>query len=336
MTMSLSARWPRYRSPQERRRHRAFVTMASVVIVGVAGGGVAEILASPGPGAQVWGPAHPIVIALPDRPSSYIGAYARGVPASYAPMNSFRMANGVEPNIALYYSGWGEPFKSAFAATAAAHHAVPLVQIDPDNVSVGAIRAGKYDSYLREFAEAVGDFGQRTGRGVIIGFGHEPNGYWYPWSYEHVASSVWKGAWRHIVTLFRRRGADDVTWLWTVNVIDASAGIVSPDQWWPGGKYVTWVGIDGYYDRRSARFASLFGPTIRAIRYLTRAPILVSETGARAKADKPVKIADVFRGVSSYGLLGLVWFDVRAWRLDTPASAAAFASAARNWRLTSG
>jgi mannan endo-1,4-beta-mannosidase len=337
MTTYLPARRPRgYRSPHERRRHRVFVTMATAVVLAVAAGGLTEILTSPNSGYPLWGPRHPIVIALPTRSTSYIGAYAPGVPASYAPMNSFRAAISVQPNIALYYSGWYEPFKLRFALKAWVHHAVPLVQIDPGHVSLAAIAAGRYDSYLHAFAEAVGDFGQQTGCGVIIGFGHEPNGFWYPWGNGYQSPAAWKAAWRHIVTLFRRQGVDDVTWLWTVNVIDKKVGIVSPDRWWPGSRYVTWVGIDGYYYRPSAKFASLFGPTINAIHNVTRDPILVSETGAQAKAGKPVKIADVFHGVSSYGLLGLVWFNVRGWRLDTRASAAAFAAAAKNWRLSPG
>lgn len=330
MTMHVPARWTqRYRSPQERRRHRAFVTMATSVVVAVAAGGVIEIVTSP-----AWGPGHPVVIALPARPTSYIGAYAAGVPDSYMPMNLFRTANGVRPNIAPYYSDWGEPFKSRFAVVAAAHHAVLLVQIDPAKVSLAAIATGRYDSYLRAFGEAVGDFGERTGRGVIIGFGQQPNCSLYTWGYRHVTPDVWVDAWRHVVTLFRQEGADDVTWLWTVSAMGDRVDDISPDRWWPGASYVTWVGIDGYYYRPSTRFATLFGPTIKAIRGLTRDPILVSETGAQAKAGKPVKIADVFHGVRSYGLLGLVWFDVRRWRLNTRASSAAFATAARNWRLT--
>lgn len=329
MLVTDDVRPQRYRSPRERRRHRAFVTMAMSVIVAVAVGGVAEIVTSP-----TWGPGHPVVIALPIRATSYIGAYTIGAPPSYAPMNSFRAANGVRPNIAPYYSDWGEPFKSRFAALAAANHAVPLVQIDPDKVSLAAIAAGRYDSYLSAFAEAVGDFGERTGRGVIIGFGQQPNCYWPQGGYQHVRPGVWIHAWRHIVALFRREGADDVTWLWTVTAIGARAGDVSAGRWWPGDRYVTWVGIDGYYYRPSTRFASLFGHTITVVRSLTHDPILVAETGAQDRAGKTVQIADVFAGVRSYGLLGLIWCDARRWRLDSPASAA-FATAAKNWRLIS-
>lgn len=334
MTTYVPPKWPqRYRSPRERRRHRAFVAMATAVVAAVAVGGITEILTSRGPGSA-WGPGNPVVIALPTQPTSYIGAYAPGVPASYAPMISFRTASGIQPNIAPYYSTWGKPFSLRFAIMAAKHHAVPLVQIEPTKVSLAAIAAGRFDKYLHVFAEAAGDFGEQTGRGVIIGFGQQPNCEQYPWGYRHVKPAVWVDAWRHIVTLFRRQGADDVTWLWTVSAVDTRRGDLYPQRWWPGPGYVTWVGIDGYYYRRSTRFASLFGSTIKAVHGLTNDPILVSETGAQARAGKPVKIADLFRGVRSNGLLGLVWFNGHRWRLDTRASSAAFASAAENWRLT--
>jgi hypothetical protein len=308
--------------------------MATAVVVAVAVAGVADILTSPGKDSDDGAPRNPVVITLPVRPASYIGAYAPGVPTSYAPIIKFRTANGVQPNIALYYSRWYEPFRSKFAVMAADHHAVPLVQIDPSDVSLAAIARGRYDYYLRAFGEAVGDFGQLTGRGVIIGFGQQPNCTRYSWGYKHIKPTVWKAAWRHVVTLFRRERADDVTWLWTVDAIDTRSGDISPRRWWPGYKYVTWVGIDGYYYRRSSRFATLFGHTISVIRRLTTDPVLVSETGARASAGKSDKIADLFRGVRSYQLLGLVWFDGRLSRLNTRASSEAFASAAGKWHLT--
>ncbi len=55
---------------------------------------------------------------------------------------------------------------------------------------------------------------------VILSFGHEMNGYWYSWGYRHTSPAMFVAAWRHIVTLFRAAGARNVTWLWTVNVID--------------------------------------------------------------------------------------------------------------------
>jgi mannan endo-1,4-beta-mannosidase len=324
--------WPPRLSPSlPSRRRRAFIALATAIIVAAAVWGIGDIISSLSHAHASWGPSKPITITLSARPSSYIGAYTPGTPVSYRPMEAFGAANGLHPNVALYYSGWGEQFKSAFASEAAVHQAFPLVQIDPGTTSLAAIASGQYDSYLASFATAVGNFGAQTGRGVIIGFGHEPNGYWYPWGYKHASSRLWIAAWRHIVTLFRQMGVDDVTWLWTVNIIDTKLGIISPDAWWPGARYVTWVGIDGYYYTPSTRFASLFGPTINAVRYLTTDPILVSEVGVMAKAGKPAKIADAFAGVRAYGLLGLVYFDAKVWRIDTRAAARAFAAGARSF-----
>ncbi len=87
----------------------------------------------------------------------------------------------------MYYSGWPEPFQSRFAATAARHGAVPLVQMDPTDISLAAIAAGRYDPYLRSYATAVKAFGGR----VIMSFGHEMNGHWFSWGLPaHVPGGV--------------------------------------------------------------------------------------------------------------------------------------------------
>lgn len=277
---------------------------------------------------------HPVVITLPARPASYLGVYADGVPHSYTPIESFATETGVQANIALYYSGWGEPFQTEFAMQAAGHHAVPLVQIEPGRTSLAEIAGGAYDAYLESYANAVASYGANTKQGVIISFGHEPNGGWYPWGFGHVAPAAWVAAWRHIVTVFRHQGADDVTWLWTVNIIDTRNGIPSPGPWWPGNSYVTWVGIDGYYYKPSWTFASLFGPTIKAVRALTLDPVLISETGAAQAANQPAKITDLFAGIHAYGILGFAWFDAsrkRDWRLTGPAAITAFREGAKTF-----
>ena len=113
----------------------------------------------------------------------------------------------------------------------------------PLGASVAKIAAGSYDGYLRSFAASVRHFRHP----VIIGFGHEMNAYWYSWGYGQLPASTFVAAWRHIVTLFRSQGADNVTWLWTLQADEPGTGPIA--SWWPGAKYVTWVGIDGYYYR---------------------------------------------------------------------------------------
>jgi mannan endo-1,4-beta-mannosidase len=269
--------------------------------------------------------------ALPATPNSYIGVYPDGVPASYAGVTAFTTATGVKPRVVLYYSGWFEPFRASFARTTVEHGAVPLVQIDPTGISLTAIASGQYDDYLNAYAKAV----RANRHPVILSFGHEMNGSWYSWGYRHTSPAVFVAAWRHIVKLFRAMGADNVTWMWTVNIIHPHHGVPSPGRWWPGNSYVNWVGIDGYYYSSSYTFDSLFGPTIVAVRALTGDPILIAETAVASTVSQPAKISNLFAGIRLYGLLGFVWFDsvhIEDWRLSGPAAIVALRRGAETYR----
>ena len=310
-------------SPRSRRR----ILVAGVAIVVAA----AALAVGFGLYHRSANTAEPLPDQLPTAPQSYLGVYVNSSPASYAGVTAFANATGARPDLVMYYSGWYVPFPVAFATTAANNGAVPLVQMDPDSakgkISIAGIAAGRYDGYLTSYAEAVRAYGHP----VILSFGHEMNGWWSSWGYTHTSAATFVAAWRHIVTLFRELGARNVTWLWTVNIINDAPGgkIPSPAPWWPGSSYVTWVGIDGYYLKPSWQFAPLFGPTIGAVRALTDAPILIAETGAVPGAGQPAKIVDVFAGIHAYGLLGFVWFDStnstgQAFGIGSPAAFAAF------------
>jgi hypothetical protein len=192
---------------------------------------------------------------------------------------------------------------------------------------VSAIASGVYDHYLRSYADSVRSYRHP----VVFGFGHGMNGTWYSWGYGHVPPRAFVAAWRHIVTLFRSQGADNVTWLWTINAELPGTGPIT--SWWPGAGYVTWVGIDGDYYHSSDTFAGLFGRTIVAVRALTEKPVLLFETGAGPTARQAAKIGNLFAGMRQYQTLGLVWFDIaqhdgpyhQDWRIEnSPAAEAAF------------
>ena len=156
---------------------------------------------------------------------------------------------------------------------------------------------------------------------MIIGFAAEMNGYWDPWGYGHTSPAVFVAAWRHLVTVFRRQGANNVIWLWTVDITEPGTGPVQ--DWWPGNSYVTWVGIDGYYYRRDYTFGDAFLPTIAEVRIFTQRPILLSETAIGQVAGQAAKIPDLFDGVRANHLLGFVWFDQNAVRRHLPPGLAA-------------
>jgi mannan endo-1,4-beta-mannosidase len=266
----------------------------------------------------------------PGRTDKYVGVITAGHPGG-AELASFVLTTEVHPSLVAYFVPFGAPWDPAPACRILRAGALPVIQINARHVSLAAIAAGHRDAYLARYAKHIRAFASP----IAISFGHEMNGYWYSWGYRHVPPAVFVAAWRHIVTVFRHEGADNVTWLWTVNIINKRGGIPSPAPWWPGGSYVTWVGIDGYYYKPSWKFASLFGPTIKAVRALTLDPILISETAAAPAAGQSAKIADLIAGIRAYGLLGFVWFNAigfRDWRLRDPAAIAAFAQGAKAFK----
>jgi mannan endo-1,4-beta-mannosidase len=268
-------------------------------------------------------PSPPVYASLKPSLASYLGVYESGVPASYQPVDEFAEVAGRQPNLVGYYSGWAEPFKIDFAREARSHGATPFVQIDPTGASVAAIAAGVYDDYLRLYADGVRSYGHP----VVIGFGHEMNAPWYSWGYGKVSPATFVAAWQHLVRLFRQQGADNVTWIWTIQADEPGTGPIA--SWWPGSKYVTWVGIDGFYYRPSDTFASVFGRTITQVRRFTKQPLLLSETAVGPSHEQFRNIAGLFQGMVTNRALGLVWFDIaqhhgryhQDWRIEDSGAA---------------
>ena len=240
---------------------------------------------------------------LQTAPASYLGVFEDGSPPQYGPIQEFTQAAGKKPNLVGFYSGWAQPFPVSMADSMHQRGLIPFVQIDPTLASVSAIASGSYDDYLRQYADSVHDYGHA----VVIGFGHEMNATWYTWGYTRTPASTFVAAWRHIVTLFREQGDDNVTWLWTIQADQPHTGPIS--SWWPGASYVTWVGIDGYYRQPSDTFTNVFAPTIDQVRTFTGKPILLSETAVARHPNQYANILNLFNGMARYRTLGLVWFD---------------------------
>jgi Glycosyl hydrolase family 26 len=282
-----------------------------------------------------------VLRAYAPKPSQggYVGVAEPGEMSSYQQIDNFATSIGRKPNIVLYYSSWKEPFQTRFAAEVHRNGATLFVQISPGHAALGAVASGRYDAYLRSYADQVRAYGHK----VIIGFAAEMNGDWYPWGYQHTSPATFVAAWRHVVTIFRQQGADNVTWLWTINVTEHGTGPVQ--DWWPGANYVTWVGIDGYYYLRSDTFNNAFLPTIAEVRIFTGRPILLSEVGIGQVAGQAAKIPDLFAGVRANHLLGFVWFDEaqdngiyhQNWRLEgNSAGLAAFRRELKTYKEPAG
>jgi Glycosyl hydrolase family 26 len=316
----------------ERRRAAARLAgaMAVLVVAAGTGGGLYayahyRMRVTPAPAHSPRPTASASASAAATARSFHLGIFQSGVTASYQPVQRFAKAVGETPDIVLYYNNWDQPFSLSFADRAAAHGAVPFVQLEPLTATMASIAAGASDTYLDAYAKRVRTFGHP----VILSFASEMNGRWYPWGWTKTAPTVWVAAWRHVVTLFRQQGAHNVTWMWTISHDIANTGPLS--DYWPGSKYVDWVGIDGYYFLSSDDFASVFGAQIKKVRELTNTPIFLSEVGIGQIANQEAKLPGLFAGIRQYHLLGLLWFDVpqhdglyhQNWQLEGNAPAVA-------------
>ena len=269
---------------------RPVVIVSAVLLVVIAVVvAIVRDLGSSGPRAQA--------IILPTAPRSYLGLYERGATSGYAGVDQFAQAIGRRPPTSFpTTAGGGEPFQTGFATTVTRHHgAVPLVQIDPTGITLKAIASGRYDAYLRGYADAVNGFQHP----VILWFGHEMNAWWYSWGYPHASPAAFVAAWRHIVTLFRapRRLERDLA------VDGQRVGEHRPGR--SGrrarGGQAGLVRQLGRHRRLLHRAVldvrALFGPTIKAVRSADpRSGTHLRNSGPSHQRDQPAKIADLFAG----------------------------------------
>lgn len=216
-----------------------------------------------------------------------IGVYQPNSPGSYNQLDDFARLAGFSPRIVSYYSTFRQPFAIQFAQQAAARGAAVLVQWQPRGTTSAAVAAGTDDAYIRQFAKDV----RSSERQVIISYGQEMNGNWYPWGEDSDTPANFIAAWKHIVSIFGEEGARNVTWLWDPNI--AYPGGPQLKDWYPGDEYVDWVGLDGYFAQPADTFDTLFDPPIAQLRSFTSKPLLIAESGVtgagrRCSARRPV------------------------------------------------
>jgi mannan endo-1,4-beta-mannosidase len=249
----------------------------------------------------------------------YLGLVAHDLPPSTTYLSRFTSAAGVRPNLITYFRNFGQPFSASDACVVIRAGALPLIQIEPwAPYTVSGIAHGRWDSYLKTFARAVRAFGAR----IALGFGHEMNGPWYPWGAGHVPAATFIAAWRHIHHVFAAAGVTNVTWVWTINRAE-----FPPGRWWPGRKYVTWVGISAYYRHPTDRWSTVFSSTLASVARFSSAPILIAETGVGPWPDRARMIRNLFAGMTRHPrLLGFTYFDLdksEDWQLEGDRAAVA-------------
>ena len=126
---------PAIAHPPERKRRtlRTYVTLLVCAMVVLAGGVTVLVV-------QPWttrAPAAPPVASV-----RYLGVHVETAPGTYTGISQFAGRIGVQPNIVSYYGDWLHPFQASFAQQAVQHGAMPLVEMDPTNVSLATSPPG--------------------------------------------------------------------------------------------------------------------------------------------------------------------------------------------------
>jgi hypothetical protein len=276
------------------------------------------------------------------RPARSAGPAVAPVAATYvgvatSNLNSFAKAIGRRPNLAVRYFNWGSVPPASFVEESAAAGAESLLELEPRDISLRSIIGGAGDGYLKR----VGKDLAATHSQVMLSFAPEMDGPWYRWGFgrrSHRSASVFRRAWRHVYGVLTKIAGTRITWVWQISHEFPYSGALKP--LWPGRRYVSLIGIDGYYLQRPDTFDGLFGKTIKDVRKFTTTPILIAETAVGQLAGRAAKIPGLFEGMRRFGLRGIVWFDHnqhsgihhQRWSLEGhPAEIAAFRKGLRLW-----
>jgi mannan endo-1,4-beta-mannosidase len=188
---------------------------------------------------------------------------------------------------------------------------------------------------------------------LFLRFAQEMNGTWYPWGKHQSSPAEYVAAWRHVHELFEQRGADQVTWVWTVSEKNHPEALA---LWYPGDDVVDWVAVDGYnwddpnYWRDPAgttwrTLDQIFGPSFADLDSFVppERPRMIAETASTERPGDPALkadwICDAFRRALPTTLpavQAVLWFNEAKeeagrpffWPLDSsPTAQTAFAAA---------
>jgi beta-mannanase len=275
----------------------------------------------------------------------YLGVSVPGAPWSMTDLDRFEADAGHRATLVAYYTGWRDDFNRYAFDNIAARGSTPLVTWEPWDYTNGttnqpayrlsAIASGAWDPYITRWAQAA----RAWGKAVWLRFAHEMNGDWYPWA-EGVNGNVagdYVKAWRRVRAIFRSVGANNISWVWSPNVVAPNTTPLT--RLYPGDADVDFIGIDGYNGGTALpwggwkTFNQLFGETLRQVRGITRKRIMVSEVAsAEAGGSKAAWINDFFNSLDNNpDIFSFVWFNWNKetdWRIQSSEAArSAFKSA---------
>ena len=238
---------------------------------------------------------------------------------------------------AYFSNNWGSGIRFPESAVRAIHSVgvIPFIRMMPRTVYTDGVADpvytlqgfidGKFDSDLKKWAQDA----KRVGIPMMVEFGTEVNGGWFPWSGLLNGGAKTNGygdpnfpdgperfrdAYRHIIDLFRKEGVRNITWCFHVYPPQATGDAPELHQPWnnminyyPGDYYIDWIGISVYgaFDRGTTwdSFTGILDtayPELSAISL--KKPLAVFELGVLedpSQGNKTAWIHDALQSIAS-------------------------------------
>jgi mannan endo-1,4-beta-mannosidase len=289
-------------------------------------------------------------VVAPRAGAVYWGAFREGLP-DRSPLVALERRVERLPAIAMWYAPWyGRPaFPRQQAEWLRERGIVPMLTWEPwrppkvlgklvpnqPRYRLARIAGGSFDGYLHRFARQVKAYG---GPLMLRPF-HEMDGFWYPWGGLANGNTPldFVRAWRHVHRIFDAEGATNVTWVWSVNALSVpQTPSNSIAHYWPGARYVDWIGVSGFNWGSSSSFATwstfgrIYGDRMRSLAGFHKPIALTEIASAEVGGDKAAWISATFASIlHDYPRIrALVWYDkrdskLRDWRIASSRPAAA-------------
>lgn len=163
---------------------------------------------------------------------------------------------------------------------------------------------------MKKYAEELVIFGEP----IFVSTMGELNGNWFPWGQKpETAKKVWQLMWH----IFEDNGANEyATWVWEVYSPAAGNRKIDPPQnYYPGDKYVDWIGLSAYAGTRFLSFGKSFSDMV-AETYLDmrkdypEKPIMQAEFGKTKHKRQARWIKSAYETIKSWpGMKAAIYWD---------------------------
>ncbi|MCL1981395.1 MAG: glycoside hydrolase family 26 protein [Proteobacteria bacterium] len=254
----------------------------------------------------------PVTLAMPDK-GVYAGAYVDfgegESQVSYDALTAFERLTGKSLAVVAFGNFWGDnAFPEKTVRIIEGYGAVPLLfwspwdkpyneARGPDKFGLREILAGKWDKYIDDWADAA----RQHGKPLLVSWGLEMNGTWFPWSGKfygggkvighkdgrtlYAGPELYKQVYRYVVDRVRARKATNILWNFQAN------NFGSPQTAWnrmsnyyPGSDYVDWLGLSVYGKMARSEGWAEFGammaePYAEICKLDPEKPVMVAEWG---------------------------------------------------------